>query len=36
MAVTTQIERLSRLPRAKQRVVMEMLEGFLNQAARSQ
>jgi transcriptional regulator with XRE-family HTH domain len=31
-----QIERLSRLPQAKQRVVMEMLEGFLNQAARSQ
>jgi transcriptional regulator with XRE-family HTH domain len=29
-----QIERLSRLPQAKQRVVMEMLEGFLNQAAR--
>jgi hypothetical protein len=31
-----QIERLSRLPQAKQRVVMEMLEGFLDQAARSQ
>jgi transcriptional regulator with XRE-family HTH domain len=30
-----QIERLSRLPQAKQRVVMEMLEGFLNQATRS-
>ena len=29
-----QVERLSRLPQAKQRVVMEMLEGFLNQAAR--
>lgn len=29
-----QIERLSRLPQAKQRVVMEMLEGFLNQASR--
>jgi transcriptional regulator with XRE-family HTH domain len=28
-----QVERLSRLPQAKQRVVMEMLEGFLNQAA---
>jgi hypothetical protein len=26
---------LSRLPQAKQRVVMEMLEGFLNQAART-
>ena len=30
-----QVERLSRLPQAKQRVVMEMLEGFLNQAART-
>jgi transcriptional regulator with XRE-family HTH domain len=30
-----QVERLSRLPQAKQRVVMEMLEGFLNQTARS-
>jgi transcriptional regulator with XRE-family HTH domain len=30
-----QVERLSRLPQAKQRVVMEMLEGFLNQAARA-
>ncbi len=30
-----QVERLGRLPQAKQRVVMEMLEGFLNQAARS-
>lgn len=30
-----QVERLSRLPRAKQRVVIEMLEGFLNQTARS-
>jgi transcriptional regulator with XRE-family HTH domain len=30
-----QVERLSRLPHAKQRVVMEMLEGFLNQAART-
>ena len=29
-----QIERLSRLPQAKQRVVMEMLEGFLNQTSR--
>jgi hypothetical protein len=29
-----QVERLSRLPQAKQRVVMEMLEGFLNQTAR--
>jgi transcriptional regulator with XRE-family HTH domain len=31
-----QVERLSRLPQAKQRVVMEMLEGFLSQTARSQ
>jgi transcriptional regulator with XRE-family HTH domain len=30
-----QVERLSRLPQAKQRVVMEMLEGFLSQVARS-
>lgn len=30
-----QVERLSRLPQAKQRVVMEMLEGFLNQTART-
>ena len=30
-----QVERLSRLPQAKQRVVMEMLEGFLYQAART-
>jgi transcriptional regulator with XRE-family HTH domain len=30
-----QVERLSRLPQAKQRVVMEMLEGFINQAART-
>lgn len=30
-----QVERLRHLPQAKQRVVMEMLEGFLNQAARS-
>jgi transcriptional regulator with XRE-family HTH domain len=30
-----QVERLSHLPQAKQRVVMEMLEGFLNQASRS-
>ena len=30
-----QVERLSRLPQAKQRMVMEMLEGVLNQAARS-
>jgi transcriptional regulator with XRE-family HTH domain len=30
-----QVERLSRLPQAKQRVVMEMLEGFLHQAART-
>jgi transcriptional regulator with XRE-family HTH domain len=30
-----QVERLSRLPQAKQHVVMEMLEGFLNQAART-
>lgn len=30
-----QLERLSRLPRAKQRLVMEMLEGFLSQTARS-
>jgi transcriptional regulator with XRE-family HTH domain len=30
-----QVERLSRLPQAKQRVVMEMLEGFLSQTARS-
>jgi transcriptional regulator with XRE-family HTH domain len=29
-----QIERLSRLPKAKQKVVMEMLEGVLNQANR--
>lgn len=29
-----QAERLSRLPASKQRVVMEMLEGFLNQASR--
>jgi transcriptional regulator with XRE-family HTH domain len=30
-----QVERLSRLPQAKQRVVMQMLEAFLSQAARS-
>jgi hypothetical protein len=30
-----QVERLSRLPQAKQRVVMEMLAGFLYQAART-
>jgi transcriptional regulator with XRE-family HTH domain len=30
-----QVERLSHLPQAKQRLVMEMLEGVLNQAARS-
>lgn len=30
-----QVERLSRLPKAKQRVVMEMLEGLLSQAART-
>lgn len=29
-----QIERLSRLPKAKQKVVMEMLKGVLNQAGR--
>ena len=29
-----QVERLSRLPKAKQRVVMEMLEGVLSQANR--
>jgi transcriptional regulator with XRE-family HTH domain len=29
-----QMDRLSRLPKAKQRVVMEMLEGVLNQAGR--
>lgn len=29
-----QVERLSRLPKTKQRVVMEMLEGLLSQAAR--
>jgi len=29
-----QVERLSRLPQAKQRVVMEMLEGLLMQASR--
>jgi len=31
-----QVERLSRLPQSKQRVVMEMLEGFLSQTARNQ
>jgi hypothetical protein len=30
-----QIERLSQLPQAQQRAVMQMLEGFLNQAAKS-
>lgn len=30
-----QIERLSHLPQTQQRVVMQMLEGFLNQAART-
>jgi transcriptional regulator with XRE-family HTH domain len=30
-----QVERLSQLPQAKQRMVMQMLEGFLNQAAKS-
>lgn len=30
-----QVERLARLPRTKQRVVMEMLEGLLAQAGRS-
>lgn len=29
-----QIERLSRLPKSKQRVVMEMLDGVLNQTGR--
>lgn len=29
-----QIERLNRLPKAKQKVVMEMLEGVLSQASR--
>jgi DNA-binding transcriptional regulator YiaG len=29
-----QVERLARLPKTKQRVVMEMLEGLLSQAAR--
>ena len=29
-----QIERLSRLPKAKQKTVMEMLEGVLAQASR--
>jgi hypothetical protein len=29
-----QIERLSRLPKAKQKFVMEMLEGVLGQASR--
>lgn len=29
-----QIERLSRLPKAKQKVVMEMLDGVLSQASR--
>jgi len=29
-----QIERLSRLPKAKQKTVMEMLEGVLSQASR--
>ena len=29
-----QMDRLSRLPKSKQRVVMEMLEGVLNQAGR--
>jgi len=29
-----QVERLARLPKAKQRVVIEMLEGLLSQAAR--
>lgn len=29
-----QIERLSRLPKAKQKMVMEMLEGVLSQASR--
>ncbi len=28
------VERLSQLPKAKQRVVMEMLDGLLNQATR--
>jgi transcriptional regulator with XRE-family HTH domain len=30
-----QVERLSRLPQAKQRMVMQMLEGFLNQTAKN-
>jgi hypothetical protein len=30
-----QVERLARLPKTKQRVVMEMLEGLLAQAGRS-
>jgi len=29
-----QVERLARLPKAQQRVVMQMLEGVLNQASR--
>ena len=29
-----QIERLGQLPKAKQKVVMEMLEGVLSQASR--
>jgi hypothetical protein len=32
--IQRQIERLSRLPKAKQKVVMEMLDGVLNQANR--
>jgi len=30
-----QVERLSQLPQAQQRMVMQMLEGFLDQAAKS-
>jgi hypothetical protein len=30
-----QVERLSQLPQAQQRIVMEMLEGFLNQTAKN-
>lgn len=30
-----QVQRLSQLPQAQQRVVMQMLEGFLNQAAKN-
>ena len=32
--IQQQLERITQLPRAKQKIVMEMLDGVLNQASR--